>query len=286
MHARLGLVALTLWTSLGCEAVEAGRRRNHVDADGSSLYAGEPPWCRTLADVSDLQADHRNLRSTVEELVARRYAPGIAFIDVQTDAELARWFSRPDSFPVVFRETETAVHEGTHLWGFDVLEADTYSYRVVDDDLVIATPYFLDSMDRSAILTRHPAPASDLYADVYLKRSGDVGFNPLLDEFNAYVHGLAAMHCTRDSLGLASTSSRRAVFTFQFYVNTYLAIARDEDPAGYDAIVDDPAMRSAILTIWDRAEEWLQRTEGEEELSSGEDAAQSWVDDREIRRLR
>jgi len=288
MHARLAGVVLVLWGTLGCEAVGEGRRGRPVDADGSSLYEGEPPWCRSLQSVDDLREDHRegDLRGTLETLLERRYPPGVAFIDVQTDAELDRWFSSPDSFPVVFREAETAVHEGTHLWGFDVLEPDVYSYRVLDDDLIIATTYHHDSIGRGAVLERHPDPAGDLYAEVYLEWSGGEGFNSLLDELNAYVHGLAAKHCTADSLGLAQTSSRRAVFTFQFYVATYLAIARDEHPDAYDAIVDDPGTRSAILTIWDRADEWLERTKGEEALSLNEEPARSWVRSKEIDRLR
>jgi hypothetical protein len=288
MRTRLGAVVLVLWGTLGCEALDDGRRARPIDADGRSLYEGEPRWCSAMEDVDDLRDRHRasDLRGTVEALMERRYAPGVAFVDVQTDAELARWFSAPDSFPVVFREAETAVHEGTHLWGFDVLEPDVYSYRVIDDERIIATTYHLDSFGRGAILARHPDPEGDLYAEVYLEWSGDEGFNSLLDELNAYVHGLAAMHCTRDSLGLAQTSSRRAVFTFQFYVATYLAIAREEHPADYEAIVDDPGTRSAILTIWDRADEWLARTDGEASLSLNEAPARTWVRTQEIDRLR
>jgi hypothetical protein len=288
MHMRLAGVVFGLMAGLGCEVAEGGRGGRPVEADGGSLYQGEPAWCGSLKDVSDLADAHRasDLRGTVVALMERRYPPGVAVIDVQTDEQLARWFSSPGSFPVVFREAETAVHEGTHLWGFDVLQADVYSYRIIDDDLVIATTYHLDSFGRGEILSRHPDPAGDMFAEVYLDWTGDQGFSPLLDEFNAYVQGLAAMNCTRDSLGFAQTSSRRAVFTFQFYVTTYLAIAREEHPADYDAIVNDLGTRSAILTIWDRSVEWLERTEGEQALSLDEAPAKSWVRSKEIDRLR
>jgi len=286
MRARLLVVALGLTSTLGCEAIGDGPLA--VGADGGSLYEGEPRHCADLQDVWDLEADHRaaDLRATVRSIVRRRYPPGVAFIDAQTDAQLAQWFSSPDSFPVVFRETRTAVHEGAHIWGFEVLEPDVYSYRIVDDELVIATVYHHDSFGRGEVLGRHPDPDGDLYADVYLDWTGDEGFNSLLDEFNAYVHDLAAADCTRDALGFASTSARRAVFTFQFYVETYLAIAREEHPGTYDALVEDPGTRSAILTVWDRADTWLARTEGEEALSLDEEPARSWVRRREIDRLR
>jgi len=285
MRCKVGGGALVLAVMVGCEPLEGDGRP--VEGDGTSLYRGEPSWCDDMASVDDLGDRYRQgqLRTTLSELLARRYEPGEAFIDAQSDDELTGWFSRPDSFPVVFRESRTAVHEGSHLWGFERLTADTYAYRIVDDSLILET-LRVDSVGRGIVRDVHPDLGNDLYAEVYLEWTGDQDFHTLLDELNAYVHDLAAAHCTRDSLGLAQTSARRAVFTFQFYVEAYLGQARRHHPDSYDALVSDLDTRSAILTVWDRADEWLDRTEGVDAVSLSEQPARSWVSSREIDRLR
>ena len=150
MRCKVGGGALVLAVMVGCEPLEGDGRP--VEGDGTSLYRGEPSWCDDMASVDDLGDRYRQgqLRTTLSELLARRYEPGEAFIDAQSDDELTGWFSRPDSFPVVFRESRTAVHEGSHLWGFERLTADTYAYRIVDDSLILET-LRVDSVGRGIV---------------------------------------------------------------------------------------------------------------------------------------
>jgi hypothetical protein len=251
---------------------------------GGAGFAGtweEAIWCDDLADMSDIEAAHdpSDIRTTVLAISERRYPPAVGFVDAQTDSELERWFSSNPDFDQVMDGYEVAVHEGAHIWGFGSFSFDTYSYRVVDDSLIIETAY-LDNFDRSEILTLHPDPGSDFYTDVYLTgSSGAQGFNTLLDEYNAYAHSLASRYCTRDYLSGSSTSARDGMLTFMFYVEAYLKIAREQHPDDYDAIVDDPAHVDLILTIWQRAEAWLDLSAAHPELDIDAARIEAWVYD-------
>ena len=64
-----------------------------------------------------------------------------------------------------------------------------------------------------------------------------------------------------------------------YYVETYLAIAREEHAADYAAILADPAHRTLILTIWDRAELWLRRSADVHALGISDATIKGWVYD-------
>ena len=230
----------------------------------------ETNWCSSLSDLSAIEAAHTpgTLRQTLVDVSAARYPPGVGFIDAQSDSELQIWFfGGTDTFDGVMDGYEVAVHEGAHIWGFQYFGFDSYSYRIVDDDHIIDT-LRLDNFPRSEILTRHPYPNDDFYADTYLTgQSGSQGFNTVLDEFNAYGHSLVSRYCTRDTLSPgSSTSARDGLLTFMLYVELYLKIAREEHPSDYDAILADGAQVQVILDVWDRAEHWLAITESESSL--------------------
>ncbi len=291
-----------LWVlaAVGMIACKGGKEDSDGGPDDTSDTGGldfqgwsEGDWCGDMADLSDLEAGYNgtNLRVTLQGISQRRYPPALGLIEAQTDAELNRWFTGSmGSFRAVMDRYEVAVHEGAHIWGFDRFSFDSYSYRVVDDGLIIETA-FLDNFDRSEILSRHPDASGDFYASTYLEgASGAQGFNTLLDEYNAYTHSLASRHCTRDYLGGASTSARDGILTFMWYVETYLKIAREEHTADYRAIQNDPAHVEMILTVWDRAEYWLEVTADEPGLGIDDDALKARVYEAdnldEIERLR
>lgn len=251
----------------------------------------EAHWCNPLADLSAVEAAHNpsDVRTTLEGIAAARYTPALEFIDAQSNSDLQNWMFMGTDYDGVMGAFEVAVHEGSHIWGFDHFSFDAYTYRVVDDSVIIEAA-FLDNFARSEILDRHPYPQSDFYADTYLTDfSGSQGFNTVLDEFNAYAHSLVSVYCTRDTVA-GATSARDGILTFMLYVELYLEIAREVHPADYAEITGDPGTVDAILSIWDRARYWLDITEGHDELGIDDDMIRAEVFDaarlQEIERLR
>lgn len=281
-------LALVLLVACGPEGTDSATAPGPTPGGGWA----EDGWCEDMADLSDLAASHgpARLRETVLELSRLRYPPAVGFVEAQTDAELERWFfAGTGTLDDVLQGYEVAVHEGCHIWGFDSFSFHSYAYRVVDDSLVVETA-FLQNFDRSEILSRHPYPNDDFYADTYLTgQSGAQGFNTLLDEFNAYTHSLASRYCTRDSIQ-GATSARDGILTFMMYVELYLQIAREEHPGDYDAIVADAPTVEVILSVWDRAEHWLAKSEGSAELGIDDERIETHVREParldEIERLR
>ncbi len=252
----------------------------------------EADWCGDMADLSAIEAAHSSgtLRQTLVDLSDARYPPAVGFIDAQDDSQLQRWFfSGTATLDDVLDGYEVAVHEGSHIWGFEYFGFDTYSYRIVDDSHIIDTKR-LDNFDRSEILDRHPYPSTDFYADTYLTgASGAQGFNTVLDEFNAYAHSLVSRYCTRDSIQ-GSTSARDGLLTFMLYTELYLKIAREDHPADYAAILADADQVQVVLDVWDRAEYWLEITKNESSLGIDDAMIEGHVYDpanlEEITRLR
>lgn len=230
-------------------------------ADGGGGYT--EALCPELTDLADLSAGYENsamgLRAAARGIAERRYPVGVAFIDVQSDTQLAGWFRDRSTFAAVLNSFEVGVHEGQHIWDLTMIGAQGWPYRV-REDLVIRTRR-LTNFNRSEILTRHPDAAQDSYARVYLMgKSGAQGFNTLLDEYVAYTHSLASRYCTRDALSQGiRVSSRDGILAMMFYVGTYLRIAREEHPDDYAEILADPEHVRLILTVWARAEFLLGR---------------------------
>ena len=61
------------------------------------------------------------------------------------------------------------------------------------------------------------------------------------------------------------------------YVELYLQIAREEHPADYEAIVADAPTVEVILSVWDRAEHWLEISAASPELGIDDDAIRERV---------
>ncbi len=277
--------------------VACGKNESAADDTATASATGEPwsetLWCANLDDLGAVKAAHSaaGLRDTLVGISELRYPPAVGFIDAQSDSDLEIWFfGEWDDFDSVLDGYEVAVHEGSHIWGFEYFSFDDYRYRIVDDDRIIGTQY-LDNFNRSEILTRHPDPAADFYASTYLEgQSGAQGFNTLLDEYNAYTHSLVSRYCTRDALGGSSISARDGILTMMWYVELYLAIAREEHPDDYAAILADPAHLEVILAVWDRAEFWLDITKDHPELGINDNQIEKLTYDEtnlaEIERLR
>jgi hypothetical protein len=242
------------------------------------------PLCDPLADLSDLEASYTGarLRETLTEIARRRYPIAVAFVEVQEDMYLFQWYggSPPPSFGMALEGFEVVAHEGSHIWDLTMIGGE-WPYRLTETRVIRTRN--LTNFARSEILELHVDRETDFYDEVYLEgASGRQGFNNLLDEYNAYVHSLASKYCTRDALsGGFSTSARDGILTMMYYVELYLKVARTNHPDDYAAIVGDPGHIEMILTVWDRAEFWLEVTADEPSLGINDDVIRSWTYDPE-----
>ena len=232
-------------------------------ADAGALAAYSEPLCDETTSLADLSTAYVNsaegLRAATRGIALRRYPIGVAFIDVQSDAQLQGWFRARGTFADVLNGFEVAVHEGGHIWDITMIRTE-WPYRVRED--LVIRPRRLTNFNRSEILTLHANPDADSYDEVYLRgQSGAQGFNTLLDEYVMYTHSLASRFCTRDGLPPGQRiSSRDGILTMMYYVELYLKLARTQHPADYAAIIGDPAHVALIRTVWQRAEFWIARS--------------------------
>ena len=235
--------------------------RPAADTGASSAYA--EPLCDDAASLADLSAAYVNsaegLRAAARGIAQRRYPIGLAFIDVQSDMQLAGWFRSRGTFADVLNGFEVAVHEGGHIWDITMARSE-WPYRLRDD--LVIRPRRLTNFNRSEILTLHANPDADSYDEVYLRgASGAQGFNTLLDEYVQYTHSLASRFCTRDGLPSGQRiSSRDGILTLMYYVELYLKLARTQHPDDYAEIIGDPGHIELIRTVWQRAEFWIARS--------------------------
>lgn len=256
-------------------------------ADGPPRFsAGNPAYtepvdaCETLAPIEELKAAYvaGNERALLEGLAKVRYPEGLRFLQVQDDKMFASWLTdAPRTFDDIADRFDTEVHEGSHYYDFKHAKQGRSLYAVHAQ--LSIEPKRGKTFDRSEILDAHVDRANDGYADIYLTgRSGAQGFHVLLDEYNAYIHGLAARYCTRDLIPpRRRLSARDGALTMMYYVEVYLALAREKHPKDYAAIVGDPAYRAIILTGWDRAELWLRRSAPHESLGLHDTTIEGWV---------
>jgi hypothetical protein len=238
--------------------------------------------CTPLADLSDVAKGYSEagLRTALETVATRRYPIGLAFIRAQNDTQLGAWFQLGRStFAQAMAGFDTAVHEGSHVWGQVRFDGRTQTFRVRDD--LDITLQWLTTFPRSEILGEHPDKAADKYADNYLQgESGKQGFNSLLDEYNAYAHSLAARWCTHDTLAPGTrVTARDGILTLMFYVGEYLRIARDRHPKDYAAILGDAGHVRMIVTVWDRAEFWLRLASTDPALGINDEKIATWAYD-------
>lgn len=269
----------------GSDAAAATDAPTSTDTPAARPDAGTPtaysePVCDDAASLAELSSAYANtpagLRAAARGIAERRYPIGVAFIDVQSDAQLMGWFQRRNTFADVLNGFEVAVHEGQHIWDLTMISA-TWPYRVRDD--LVIRPRRLSNFNRSEILTLHANPDADSYDEVYLRgQSGAQGFNTLLDEYLAYTHSLAARYCTRDGLaGGTRISARDGILTMMYYVELYLKIARTQHADDYAEIVGDPAHLELIRTVWGRAEFWLARSAPYPQLGLRDAQIRAWT---------
>jgi len=165
------------------------------------------------------------------------------------------WFQMGTSnWSQVVNGLSAAVHESVHMLGFQAFDPRSHRYPVdVDVFLSFQTS---ETMHRDRILAALPDALSDLsYNETYLTGdSGAQGYELLLDEFNAYTWSLLTDLAFADQRSSNRTvSARDGILAFMLYLETYLALARDEEPQTYQAIIESEQMRAVTIALWDRA---------------------------------
>lgn len=260
------------------EANDASAAATNEFATGDASY--REPDCENLADVATVANGYRagQVRAATEGIARARYPMSLPFIRAQDDNMLKAWFRGvADTFEGTSSRFEVAVHEGSHVWRAKRFNGKTEIFPIREDLVVEARR--LSTFHRNEILTVHVDRKADDYADVYLEgASGAQGFATLLDEYQAYAHSLASRYCTRDLLPQHTRSSARdGILTMMYYVEAYLALARERHPETYAAILGDPGYRKVILTVWDRAEFWLRKARGDRRLGISDKQIAGWV---------
>lgn len=247
------------------------------------------------ADITDLVANFSSpdFMAFVEGVLDRRYPLGWYLIDrgLREGADIGHcidFFMRDrSSAQSVSSQLSTAVHECGHFLDMS-LNGDAF---VVRQDLTItcqegdSTDRFGQTFARSRINEddyshlRPPcdgsrSPDCDSYADIYLDgdpdnqafEGGDQGFNMLAEEALQYINSLATSYAVFDQ-SRYSTSARDGILTHLWWIQRYLAHARDRYPAAHRFLLGDACYRRLILTIWGRAWLYLEATEGIDQLT-------------------
>jgi hypothetical protein len=257
----------------------------------------------------------------VDAALARRYPFGLELVrggrlsPVLDDCSV--FFGEPASSAAdVYSSMEVIVHECGHLHDNNLSSGNTTAYDLHADlrfecERGDTTSRGGDTFARSLIVndsfqdSRPPCAAGsssggcDGYAPVYLDGDpedavfdgGDQGFNLLMEEAVQYVNSIATSWAFSDQKPqFVSVSARDGILTFLWYIERYLRMARTEFPSAYARITGDDCWRELTLSVWTRAERYLELTQSDGSLGIEDDEIELLVNEpvllEEIERLR
>ncbi len=209
------------------------------------------------APMADLIAgyDQNNYQAFVIESLKRR-APFGAWIveevkrtqDFDCVKQYAEQYASLGALEMLDHAT-TVVHECAHALNMATWNGDTHDYFVRFDE-VYRVPIF-NGPERRVI--KNYMLWEDNYSEVYLDLSGEQQFDMILEEVNGYINGLIVGVAFVDlAYEGKKISIRDGTATLLLYMAIYLHHTRLNDNAFYMGIVNEPALRLAILTLWDR----------------------------------
>jgi hypothetical protein len=188
-------------------------------------------------------------------LLARRYPDAAWVVNAQTDpSELRNMFPQP---PVSWRRVvlgmSSAIYESVRQVGFEQLNETSYSYPLGAGQM-LELPR-LNLFPRSALWSTLPKPIRDLQltTTTFQGEGGAKQLEDLLDRLNAYTWSLLTEVALLDQTAGRDIAARDAVLANLAYNDAYLTYARNIRPDDYRKIIDDPAIRTGILLLWDRA---------------------------------
>lgn len=257
------------------------------------------------ADISAEIASYNptNYMTFIKEVLAKRYPIGgyLLNLGLQSDAFGGKncvdtFLGQKGTASQVLGQMSTLVHECGH---FADIEAGGFSDAgyLITETLSFTcqgganTESFGKTFSRSIInedsySAQHPpcpqgsfSGDCDSYANIYLDgdphdgnnyqngtwQGGDQGFDMLFEEVIQYVNSLATGYAFQDQIQWA-VSERDGILTFLWYVERYLKMAREQYPAAYAHLSQNPCWREGILQVWGRAWLYLNATEGNGKL--------------------
>jgi hypothetical protein len=206
-----------------------------------------------------------NWYGTSVEMTARRYPSASCLIEMyQNDVGN---YADASSFGSLATSLMTMVHEETHGYDYEhALWGSTFSYYL-RCDLALETPW-LDGFARSEILAHVQGQGTALYDGTYLTgQQGTYGLVELLDEWNAYLNGMAAIGLVGDHVDVFGISGTDGALAFAYYLELYLRVARTEHPAVYDEIKATPAIVELLRVQWNRMHFFLELAQAYDKLS-------------------
>jgi hypothetical protein len=265
------------------------------------------------ASISDLVSGYTpaGYQTFVLEALGRRYPLGKSHVTrglANTDQGncIERFTSDRSSAAAVIRRLEVVVHECAHIAAFPLSKGSTNTY-IIRDDLSFAckngdtTTRGGMTFARSRIkgdaynATRPPCGGTvtkgcDAYANVYLDgdpdngsfEGGDQGYNSVLEETVQYVNSLATGYAFEDQLKTTIVSNRDGILTFLWYIERYVKMAREKYPAAYKLLSEDACWRHGTLTVWARAQLYLDLTKDSTALGIDDEAILALVNTPEL----
>lgn len=152
-------------------------------------------------------------------------------------------------------DVSSAVHESVHILS-QAPTTDRYRFLLVGGD-EIEVPWS-KSPPRSNVVKRLRKDERDGYVETYLTgTSGQQGIEVVMDELNAYTHGLVtevALAPRKEATGRRS-GARDGVAHFLLYLTLYLEVLQHEDPQLYTELSGTHGQ--AVATLWKQAEKAL-----------------------------
>ncbi|MEJ7735558.1 MAG: hypothetical protein WKG00_41025 [Polyangiaceae bacterium] len=199
------------------------------------------------------------------EMIQRRYPSAACLLSMYAD-DVGN-YADASSFGALATSLMTMVHEETHGYDYEhALWGQTFAYWL-RCDLALEVP-FVDGFPRSAILAEVAGSGTDLYDGTYLTgQQGTYGFVELLDEWNAYLNGMAAIGSVGDHVDVFGISGTDGALAFAYYLELYLRVARTQEPAVWDAIAAEPALVELIRMQWNRMHFFLEVANQYDKLS-------------------
>ena len=224
------------------------------------------------APLDDIDASYSsgNWLSAALEATNRRYPSANCLFDMYSN-DVGNYADTWDFGPLC-ESMMTMMHEETHGYDYEhALGNDHFSYYI-RCDLALETPW-LDGFPRSEIYPEVQGSSTDLYDGTYLTGTqGTYGFVELLDEWNCYINGMAAIGVVGDHVPAFGISGTDGAVAFAYYVELYLKVARTTYPNTYSAIKNDPSFTDLLRLQWNRLHFFLAIADKHPKLSIEADA--------------